>query len=253
MLAPRFEKRVDRMTRDPFDQTRRPSTVAPFPTTSWTQIRDPASLEGLCQAYWRPLYAFLRQMGNDRHKAEDLTQGFFLELLSKHRLRQADQTRGRFRTFLLQGIKNFAHNEWDKETAAKRGGKHTNIPIDTAEADSRMGVNPIDRSADPVAAFERQWALTVLEQARTSLTNQYTREGKANYFGALAPFLTGDGGDYTSVAVRLGVKEGALRTAVSRLRREYRQALREEVGRTVDAQAEVDAELKHLLAVLSRR
>jgi RNA polymerase sigma factor (sigma-70 family) len=231
-------------------------TGARFENTSWNLVmaavgESPAAvpaLDQLCQKYLPPLYAFLRRKGCSKHEAEDLTQGFIRELLAKDRLRRADRERGKFRSFLLAGLQNYARNEWKKRPRA------IHIPIGTLNTETHSGIDPIDDS-DPVYAFEKEWAMTLISQVRTALECYYAGEGKAKLFSALVPFLTGEGADYGSVAANLEMPEGTVRVAVHRLRKDYRKFLRAEVGRTLDAdadEAEIDEEIRYLIAVAAQ-
>src|SRR5580700_240435 len=142
--------------------------------TRWTLVLAAARLEDpepamralteLCQTYWTPLYAYIRRQGRDPHEAEDLTQEFFSRLLAKNYLADADPAKGKFRSFLLASLKHFLANEWDRARAQKRGGGRTVIALDALSEAERRRIEPAD-NASPDKAFDRQWAITVLDHA----------------------------------------------------------------------------------------
>lgn len=211
-----------------------------------------ASLASLCRAYWYPLYALVRRLGHGPHDAQDLTQEFFARLLAKDWLKAAARDKGRFRTFLSVAMKRFLANEWDRECAKKRGGRRMPISLDAARAEERYGLEPADAmSADRV--YERRWALTLLEQAVSRLRGEYEAQGKGREFDELKDALIAERGAirYVEKAAALGMSEGAVRVAVHRLRRRYREVFRGEVAETVLDPREIDEELRHIAAVLS--
>lgn len=241
-----------------------PSPQSPvFATTHWSVVlaagdasspEAAAALEELCRGYWFPLYAYARRSGQDVPAAEDLTQEFFARLLQKDYLRVADRRRGRFRWFLLTAFKCFLANEWDRERALKRGGGQKAIPLDGLTAEQRYQLEPADRhSADLL--FERRWAMTLLEAARTRLQSEFAAAGKSDRFNLLEGSLPGERVEltYAELGAKLGMSEGAVKTEVHRMKRRYAELMREEVARTVADPAEVDLELRHLIDVLGRQ
>ncbi|HVV72799.1 MAG TPA: sigma-70 family RNA polymerase sigma factor, partial [Verrucomicrobiae bacterium] len=235
---------------------------ATFVTTHWSVVsaaRDKDSpqadqaLEILCRSYWYPLYVFVRRQGHGPEDAEDLVQEFFARLLQKHYLDAVEPERGRFRTFLIMALKRFMANEWDRSRAQKRGGGQELLPLDTSLAEGRYREEcPVEMEAD--LAFGRQWALTLLDEALTRLGDEQKALGKSAEFELLRPFLTvgTDPVSYGTAARKLGVTEVAVRMAVHRLRRRYRQVFREALAQTVATPAEVNAEMQYLLEILSR-
>jgi RNA polymerase sigma-70 factor (ECF subfamily) len=211
------------------------------------------ALEHLCRAYWYPLYAYVRRRGYPAADAQDLTQAFFARLVDKRDFGGADRTRARFRSYLLAALKNFLANEWDKERAQKRGGGRQNFTsLDADMAETRYAREASDAmSADRI--YERNWALALLDEVLKKAREAYEAEGKGRLFEALKPTLTGDSDalPYAELGQRLGMNEGAVKVAVHRLRRRYRDLLRAEIEATVEDPAEVDDELRHLFAVLS--
>ena len=238
------------------------ATEARFEATHWTNIQlavkdqvpgAQVALEQLCKTYWPPLYAFLRKQGRTPEDAKDLTQGFFLHLLSGNRLQNVAPEKGRFRSFLLAALTNYARNEWDKQRAQKRGGGEALLPFQIAGVEETTCWEPSDNE-DPAKVFERTWAATLLAEAAQQLKSEWTAEGKSEVFDALYPFVTGEAEHrgYAEAARKLGVNEGAMRTAATRLRQAYRRVLRAEVSKTVGSSAEIDEELNYLIAVLRR-
>jgi RNA polymerase sigma-70 factor (ECF subfamily) len=211
------------------------------------------ALEKLCRAYWYPLYAYVRRTGQSKENAEDLTQAFFARLLEKNFLEAAEQERGRFRSFLLVALKRFLANEWDRGRAQKRGGDRTHISLDTELAEQKFKIETSAGEISPDRLYERRWALTLLEQTMTRLRAEFERAGKTGEFEQLKSFLTADKREipYATVAAELGMNESALRVAVHRLRKRYREMFREEIGHTLAEGEDIDTELRYLLAVLS--
>jgi RNA polymerase sigma-70 factor (ECF subfamily) len=205
----------------------------------------------LCRTYWYPLYAFVRRRGYESHEAEDLTQEFFLRLLAKHYLANVAPEKGKFRTFILTAMRHFLANEWDRSQAIKRGGGNSIISFDAPTAESRYQLEP-SHTLTPEKLYERQWAITVLEQVLNRLQAEFAWEGKESLFNRLKPYLTADRetAQYAELAGELGMTEGALKTAVHRLRRRYRQILRNEIAQTIAEPEEIDEEIRYLLSCL---
>jgi RNA polymerase sigma-70 factor (ECF subfamily) len=232
-----------------------------FLTTHWSVVlaagrsdspRARAALEKLCSTYWYPLYAFVRRLGQGPHDAEDLVQAFFAQCLEKNYLGAADRAKGRFRSFLLVALKRFLANEWDKARTRKRGGGTMPISFDAMSAEQRYALEPAERlSADRL--FERRWALTLLEQVLARLREEQAGGGRAEAFELLKDSLVSGGRNtsYVELAARLGTSEGAVKVAVHRLRRRYRELLEAEIADTVGSPEEVAEERRYLLSVLS--
>lgn len=204
----------------------------------------------LCGLYWYPLYAFIRRRGHSAHEAEDLTQEFFLRFLAAQSLAAVSPEKGKFRSFLLASVQHFLANESDRNRALKRGGGQTPIALDALQADARYRLEPADQLT-PERLFERRWALTVLEQVLARLDREMAAAGKADLFAALKGFLVGGSQEtYAEAAQRLGQSVGAVKVAVHRLRRRYRQLLRDEIANTVDDPALIEEEIQYLLRCL---
>jgi len=233
-----------------------------FVTTHWSLVlsaRDKNSpqsadaLEKLCRAYWYPLYAYVRRSGQLKENAEDLTQAFFARLLEKNFLEAAEPERGRFRSFLLVALKRFLANEWDRVRAQKRGGGQMHVPLDTELAERKFQAETTAGEISPDRLYDRRWALTLIEQTMARLRAEFERADKAAEFERLKIFLTVDKHEipYATVATELGMGESALRVAVHRLRKRYRELFREEIAHTLAEGEDVETELRHLLTVLS--
>ncbi len=228
-----------------------------FATTHWSIVvsaggnRSPEanrSLAILCESYWFPLYAFVRRAGRSAEDAQDLTQEFFVRLLDKQFLAAADSRKGRFRTFLITAIKRFLANEYDRAQTKKRGGGQRIVPLDGFE--DRYRQEPAD-TLTPERIFEQQWALSLLDQVLARLQAEMTAEGKAALFEALKGHLTGGQVvGYATTADGLGMTEGAVRVAAHRLRRRYRELLREEISQTVASPDEIEEEIRYLFTCL---
>lgn len=226
------------------------STGIGFQPTAWTVVLDSGNreaLEQLCKTYWPPIYSFLRRSGHQPENAKDLTQGFFVHLLARERLKNVHPAKGKFRSFLLACLNNYVRNEWDKERAIKRGHGVEVVSIDVSDTEQRYGVTPVD-TLDPAKIFEQRWARVLLTQVLEQLKAKCAGNGKADVFATLQPYLTGESGrgGYAEAAAKLQMTEGAVRVAASRLRDEFRELLRAEVGKTVDSPAEIDDEIRQL-------
>lgn len=233
---------------------------ARFPTTQWSQVisaGDPdaslakESLAELCNAYWYPLYAYIRRRGYDAEHAKDLTQDFFARALEKGLLAEADPARGRFRSFLRTVCAHFLANRRDWEHARKRGGGRTILSIDASGAEGQY-VRELADELTPERIFDRSWALIVLGRVLDQLGREYDEAGKAATFEALRSVLDGDAEahSYATVAARLGTTEGAARVAAHRLRRRYGEQLRQEIAATLADPAQIDDEIRDLFAAL---
>ncbi len=233
-----------------------------FATTHWSvvrAVRQPGSaryqqaLETLCRTYWFPLYAYLRRRGYDAHQAEDCTQAFFARLMEKHGLRLADPKRGKFRSFLLVALKHFLANEFDRARAQKRGGGQKVISLDFQNAESKYVLEPAD-PLSPEKLLNRAWALTVLDRTMARLQAESTGTKKQKLFDYLKVYLTANKGSvpYRDVAGELAMTEGAVKVAMYRLRRRYRELLRDEIAQTVTSEDQIDEEIRDLFAALAR-
>ena len=228
-----------------------------FATTRWTVVRaagvqdSPQSaeaLESLCRTYWIPLYGYVRRRGYAKEDAEDLTQGFFAKLLERQDIARLKQENGRFRSFLLAALKHYLSNERDRAGTLKRGGSITHFPLDWQSADTQFQIADAGQ-IPPDAAYDREWAVALLARVIDQLRDECIADGKAERFEKLKPYLTVGKGEipYASAATALAMDEGAVRVAVHRLRKRYRELLRDEVAQTLSDPAMVDEELAVLL------
>jgi RNA polymerase sigma-70 factor (ECF subfamily) len=234
-----------------------------FATTHWSLVLAAGSgdaertgtreaLEALCRAYWYPLYAFVRFRGHSADDARDLTQAFFARTLETDGLSGADPDRGRFRSYLLGAMKHFLANEWHRARAEKRGGGATVIELDGLSAGVRHALEPACED-DPDVAFDREWALETTSRALAKLREEAEARGKREQFEALRGSLVGDEPPRAETAERLGLTEGAVKVAVHRLRKRYREILRAIVAETVADPSDVDDEMRHLVAALRKK
>jgi len=232
-----------------------------FATTHWSVVqaagqpessRYQQALETLCEAYWLPIYFYLRRCGHRQDSAEDYTQGFFARLLENDGLRLAEPTRGKFRSFLLTALKHFLANEGDRNRTLKRGGGRRILSLDVDEAENRYAAQPAHRMT-PERIFERSWALAILERAMSRLHDELVSKGKESLLENLKGYLTADRDEtpYRQVASELDMSENAVKVAVHRLRRRYRELLRDEIAQTVSTEAEIDEEIRDLFAALA--
>ena len=210
------------------------------------------ALEQLCRTYWYPLYAYVRGSGYSPADAEDLTQEFFARLLAKDYLSAVHPERGKFRWFLLSAVKRFLINERERATAVKRGGNCPHIPFDGEKAEERYRLDAADANT-PDRLFDRAWAASLIQQTYVRLEEECVLEGKGALFAQLREFLSGDRAaqTYAETGAGLEMTEGAIKVAVHRLRRRFRDLLREQVAQTVHTPAELEEELCNLRAVFS--
>ena len=206
----------------------------------------------LCQAYWLPLYSYVRRCGHSAADAEDLAQEFFATLLSTQALSSVDRGKGKFRHFLLAAMKHFLSNQRDRASAVKRGGRQVIISLDRNEAEGRYGREPADLRT-PEMAFERQWAMAVLQRVLDGLKEEYIAAGKERLFDELKGTLAGNVKEqsYKDIALRLSTTEGTIKVLAYRFRRRYRQLLCEEIGQTVAQPGQIEEEIRDLIAAVS--
>ena len=234
-----------------------------FATTRWSIVASAGrqssadsqqALEYLCDAYWYPLYAYVRRRVADVNEAQDLTQAFFAELLEKNYVGSATPDRGRFRAFLLTALKHYLSKQWERDRAQKRGGGRAPISIDFQAADSSFRVEP-EAGMTPEQLYDRQWTIVLLSHTMQRLRTEFEEVAKADQFEELKGFVVGDhaGTTYAEAGAKLNMSEVAARKAASRLRRRYRELLREEIAQTVSGPDEVDDEICNLFATMQLR
>jgi DNA-directed RNA polymerase specialized sigma24 family protein len=206
----------------------------------------------LCRTYWYPLYAYVRRHSHSREDAQDLTQAFFASLLEKNYLEKIRSDGGKFRSFLLVAMKRFLANAWDCANSQKRGGGVVPLSLDWQDADTRYQINPAD-NLTPDKLYDRAWAVTVLERVITRLRDENIAEGKAELYEQLKQFLMVGKSEisYVEASKALAMSEGSLRVAVHRLRRRYRELLRDEIAQTLSDPAQADEEMQVLFSALS--
>jgi len=237
------------------------SAADPFAATRWSVVRAAGgcnsqqrtqALEHLCQTYWQPLYAYVRRRGSSPADAQDLTQEFLAQLLGGGALAGVAPEKGRFRAFLLAAVKHFLANAHDRRMAAKRGGDAVHLSLDAEEAEIRYQ-RAATAALQPDRLFDRQWALTVLDLALERLRADYDTTEKLRLFEGLKGVLTADADalGYAALGQKLCMSEGAVKVAVHRLRKRYRETLKAEIADTVESPALVEEELQSLMAAFS--
>ena len=232
-----------------------------FPTTRWTLVvaaGDPhrkeanSALVSLCENYWYPLYAYLRRRGYPADQAQDLTQQFFMRVLEGRYLDRADPEKGRFRAFILTSLKFFVGDKEDRHRAQKRGGAVL-VPLEFSSCEERYQREPA-HDETPERIFERRWALSVLDRVVERLRDEFVQHGHLEHFERLKVFLLGQSDTpYAALAREMNTSEGALKVAIHRLRKRYRELFHLEIADTVADPAEVESELRFLAAVLSKK
>jgi RNA polymerase sigma factor (sigma-70 family) len=232
-----------------------------FPTTRWTLVvaaGDPnrkearSALADLCEHYWYPLYAYLRRRSYSSDEAQDLTQEFFVRVLEGRYLDRADPEKGRFRSFILTSLKFFVADEADRDRAQKRGGGVL-VPLEFGLGEERYQREPA-HDETPERIFERRWALSVLDRVVERLRDEFAQHGCPEHFDRLKVFLLGQSeAPYAALAHEMNTSEGALKVAIHRLRKRYRELFRLEIADTVADPAEVESELRFLAAVLLKK
>jgi len=232
-----------------------------FPTTRWSLVvaaGDPhrkdaqSALVSLCEKYWYPLYAYLRRRGYPSHQAQDLTQEFFIRVLEGRYLDRADPAKGRFRSFILTSLKFFVADEEDRHRAHKRGGGMV-VALEFSSGEERYQREPA-HDETPERIFERRWALALIDRVVEKLREEFVHHGRPEHFERLKVFLLGHSdAPYAALAQEMNTSEGALKVAIHRLRKRYRELFRQEIADTVADPAEVESELRYLAAVLTRK
>ena len=232
-----------------------------FPTTRWTLVvaaghphRNDAqsALVSLCESYWYPLYAYLRRRGYPADQALDLTQEFFVRVLEGRYLDRADPEKGRFRSFILTSLKFYVADERDRDRAQKRGAGMVE-QLDFSSGEQHYQREPA-HDETPERIFERRWALTLLDRVVEKLREEFVQHGRPEHFDRLKGFLLGQSDTpYAALAREMNMSEGALKVAIHRLRKRYRELFRQEIADTVADPAEVESELRFLAAVLTKK
>jgi RNA polymerase sigma-70 factor (ECF subfamily) len=232
-----------------------------FTTTRWGIVLDARSEDGdgsaaalaeLCQIYWRPLYSFLRRSGRTPDEAQDLTQEFFSRLLAKNYLKSVVPERGKFRSFLLTAFNHFLANEWDRVNRQKRGGGIPHVSLDAQDTENRYLAEPVD-TMSPEKAFERRWAMTLVDQTLARLGAEFSARDQTELFEQLKSVLSGETEhfSYAKIADKFNITVVNVKVTVHRLRQRFRELLREEIAQTVSSPQDVDDEVRYLFATLS--
>jgi RNA polymerase sigma factor (sigma-70 family) len=233
-----------------------------FYTTRWSLVLLSAKSQApgceeafaeLCRLYWYPLYGFVRHRGYSPEDSQDLAQGFILHLIERKTLSRVDQSKGKFRSFLLASLQNYISNEAERARCLKRGGKAEIIYLDLEGAEDRYGMEPVE-ALTPAKIFDARWAMTLLREAMNRLNREYMAQGKTATFEALNVFLDlvncKELPTYEDVADRLKISVGSIKTLIHRLRKQYTAFVREEISRTISDSVDVDEELHELCEAL---
>lgn len=247
------------------DPIPRPPAAAEFPMTRWSLVaaaadrpadrQAPAAREALselCNAYWFPIYAFIRRKGHDPDESFDLTQDYFTRLLAKHTLAAADRGKGRFRAFLRTDCGRFLADRRDRERAAKRGGGVAPLSIDARDAEGRYRHEPAD-AMTPERLFDRAWTLALLDEVFAEIGREYADSDRGPLFLRLKDSLLDDEPlPYAAVGAALGMAESAVQSAMQRLRKRFREVIRARVAATLETSgaADIDDEIRALFATL---
>ena len=231
-----------------------------FPTTRWTLVvaaGDPqrkearSALVSLCESYWYPLYAYVRRRGYPADQAQDLTQEFFIRVLEGRYLDRADPEKGRFRSFLLTSLKFFVADEARPPARAetRRGERLCPLNSRPAKSATNASLRTMRRRSGSSSGAGR---LSVLDRVVERLRNEFVQHGRPEHFERLKVFLLGQSdAPYAALAREMNTSEGALKVAIHRLRKRYRELFRQEIADTVADPAEVESELRFLAAVLT--
>jgi DNA-directed RNA polymerase specialized sigma24 family protein len=236
-----------------------PTPVREFQTTIWSEVlragrgdntRAYEALSRLCQAYWYPIYSYVRRRGYDLHDAQDLTQGFFSNLLEKNHLESVDTAKGRFRSFLITALKWFLANEWDRAKAEKRGGNAITFSMDEGVAETRFQAEAVG-TVSPENAYDRQFARAILERVMSTIKAEFDQDGLGR-FEKMSGHVFGQSGvgSYADTAKELGLSEGGVKSAVRRMRLRCGELFRLEITQTVALVEEIDDEIRYLLSLL---
>jgi DNA-directed RNA polymerase specialized sigma24 family protein len=238
-----------------------PSSVrSDFPTTRWTLVAAAGAVDSLnsrralgwlCEAYWYPLYAYARRRGDSPEQAQDHTQEFFARFLERDYFDRADRERGRFRSFLLTSFNYYLCDDAGRALAQKRGGGVAPLPFEFSSGEERY-VNEPGHAETPERIYERRWAYTLLDRTVARLRTEFSVQGRLDYFTKLESCLRGESEmPYVDLARQLETTEAALKVAIHRLRRRYRTLLRDEIAEIVADPADIDSELRYLIAALA--
>jgi RNA polymerase sigma-70 factor (ECF subfamily) len=239
-----------------------PGGSAAIFTTRWTKVlrargdapEAKAALGELCEAYWTPVFKFLRREGRSEDQSREITQEFISRLLSRPGMNKANPEKGRFRSYLLGALKNFLAETKRNEGRLKRGGDAVIESIDSGATDTSPGWQIPDPSATvPDSYFDRQWALAIMDRSLKTVQATFGKAGKEAHFEVLKAWLIGETGNLSQAeaAASLGMTTGALKVAIHRLRASFREAVQAEISQTVEDADEAAEELRYLIEVLS--
>ncbi len=240
-----------------------PNHFVMFPTTSWSQIislkdlEEPSTeqaLNDLCRVYWHPLNAFVQRSGYSPHDADDLTQEFLARFVDKEYYQRADQSRGKFRSFLLHSLKNFLSTKRSSRNSIKRGGQVEHLSLDDPDHKPHESEMADSAPETPEEVYQREWAFTVLSQSLSRLKKEYGEGQNAALFSEMKDYLWGKTGDapLREKALSLNISENALRTSTHRMRRRFGTILRDVVSETLSDDESIDDEIRVLMKSIAQ-
>jgi RNA polymerase sigma-70 factor (ECF subfamily) len=205
-------------------------------------------LAEICDAYYEPVVAYLRNVFRDADVARETSHAFFAEMLGGGTINTADRERGRFRSYLLGAVKHFVSRQREMQRSLKRGAGLQAVSMD------EEGVVELRDSGiiSPDGAFDRQWAVTLLERSLKALRTEYFSGGKERLFDHSRPFLTGDStyGDQGAAAAACGMSIEAFRVALHRMKKQLRHCMKEEIAETLEDAASLNDEMQILYEAL---
>ena len=236
-------------------------STSAFATTRWTMVMRAkgnvpearAALGDLCEAYWKPVFLFLRDEGRVEDESRELAQAFFAKMLAGNGIREVHPAKGRFRSYLLGSLKHFLINQRRDANREKRGGGASVESIEASGSETSPGLQVADPAATLGDAwFDRHWALAVMDRGLNAVRESFEASGKGTQFEVLKPWLMGDadGLSQQQAAAQLGMTSGAVKVAIHRLRQKFGEAIRQEIAETVDTEEEIAGELRYLIEAL---
>lgn len=231
--------------------------AARMPTTRWSLIVQSTSLDEevskraiahICESYWYPLYAFLRRLGADRERSQDVVQTIFLEMLNRGWLSRVKPEIGTFRSYLRGVARNALRNLRRLETCQP---KTLPLEIDFNKGERRFLREPTS-SITPESEFDRSWARALLRTVLSELQAEYQSREDGTLFQKILPYLarTEDNAPYDSLARELNKSSSAVKAAVWRLRVRYRNRIREHVAAYTE-DCDVESEVRFLFRALA--
>ena len=237
-----------------------------FQTTRWSGIRDAGTLDeqrrklsvdNLIGKYWKPVYCYLRRKGYKNEIAKDLTQGFFHEVvLGRELIQQADQAKGRFRTFLLTALDRYVTSVYRKETAKKRLPKHGMIQLETAILSN---IPKEQLQEPPEQVFNYAWASNLLDQVLVEVREEYCNTGMETHWEVfrikvLDPILEdAEAPSFAEICRKYSIEsESRASNMIITVKRRFGVVLRRCLRQFVQSDSDVEDEYSQLIEILSQ-